>query len=139
MGYLLRGPDIGSQAPQFTLLDENKTAVTYSQFRGKKIFLHFMAAWCKDCRAEFPLVQALYDRKKADPEFIFLAVAFREDPEITKKYLDKHGYDLPIYTDANGAAARGYGVRGVPTTFIINSNGIVERKLVGAGKLEGIY
>jgi thiol-disulfide isomerase/thioredoxin len=135
-GLILHGPDVGDKAPEVVLQEGNKSIVRLSSFKGKTIMLHFMASWCADCIKELPAVQVLYNKKRNDPDYVFLNVAFREDQEATKAYFREKGYDLPIYGDPGGNAAREYGIRGVPSSVIINANGIVQDKINGAGKLK---
>ncbi len=129
---------MGLEAPEFTLLDNNGTSVKLSQFKEKTIFVHFWAAWCKECREELPGIQALYDRKKSDPDFVFLSVIYREDPAKSKKYLDENNYDIPIFVDPDEKAARVYGLTGVPETFIIDQDGLLKRRIIGPGRWEEI-
>ena len=128
----------GLEAPEFTLLDKDKTEVKLSQFRGKTVFVHFWAAWCKECREEMPGIQTLYDRKKSDPDFVFISVIYREDPAKSKKYLDKNNYTIPIYVDPDYKAARMYGLTGVPATFIIDPDGKLKNRIIGPGRWEAI-
>ncbi len=124
---------VGLEAPGFVLLDSDGTPVELSRFRGKTIFLHFWASWCPNCREELPSIQALYNRRKSDPDFAFLSISYREDPAKSMKYLKANNYDIPLYTDPGEKAARTYGVTGVPETFIIDADGILQKRVIGAG------
>jgi thiol-disulfide isomerase/thioredoxin len=135
---LYPGPEIGTQAPEFLLTNGNGSPVKLSHFKGKKVFLHFMASWCGDCRKELPKLQALYNRKKSDPNFIFLNVAFREKQIDTKHFFTTKGINLPIYGDPKGDTARNYGIIGIPASVIIDSKGIVQTKAIGAGNWAAI-
>ncbi len=128
---------IGLEAPGFVLLDSDGTTVKLSQFKGKTVFLHFWASWCPNCKDEFPSIQALYNRRKSDPDFVFLNVVYREDPAKSMKYLKANNYDIPLYTDPGEKAARIYGVTGVPETFIIGADGILQKRVIGAGDWSG--
>ncbi len=124
---------VGLEAPGFVLLDGNGTTVKLSRFKGKTVFLHFWASWCPNCKEELPSIQALYNRKKSDPDFVFLSVAYREDPAKTMDYLKANHYDIPLFTDPGEKAARTYGITGVPETFIIGADGILRKRVIGAG------
>jgi len=121
------------EAPAFVLLDSSGSPVELSRFKGKTVFLHFWASWCPNCREELPSIQALYDRRKSDPDFVFLSVVYREDPARTREYLRTNNYDIPLFTDPGEKAARTYGVTGVPETFIIGPDGILRKRVIGAG------
>jgi len=121
------------EAPAFELLDGDGTAVRLSDFKGKTVFLHFWASWCKNCREEMPFIQALYDRKRSDPDFVLLSVVYREDPAETMRYMEANGYDIPLYTDPGEETAKTYGVTGVPETFVIGADGILKKRVIGPG------
>ncbi len=125
-------------APDFTLLDLSGKAVSLSDLRGKTVFLHFWATWCKECKKELPSIQALYNRKRSDPDIVFLSVVYRDDPARAAAYLKDNGYDVPFYTDPEGRAARSYGVTGVPETYIIGPDGILLKKIIGPGEWGGL-
>jgi len=125
------------EAPGFVLLDSNGATVKLSQFRGKTVFLHFWASWCPNCREELPSIQSLYNRRKSDPDFVFLSVVYRENPAKSMNYLKVNNYDIPLYTDPGEKAARTYGVTGVPETFIIDADGILRKRVIGAGDWSG--
>lgn len=128
---------IGLEAPAFVLLDGDGTPVKLSRFKGKTVFLHFWASWCPNCREELPSIQALYNRRKSDPDFVFLSIVYRENPAKSMKYLKANNYDIPLYTDPGEKAARTYGVTGVPETFIIDADGILRKRVIGAGDWSG--
>lgn len=122
---------VGLEAPDFTVLDKNGTETKLSQFPGKTVFVHYWASWCKECKEEMPGIQALYDRKKSDPSFVFMSVIYREDPKTSKQWLSENSFDIPIYVDPRGEAARIYGLTGVPETFIVNPEGILIQRILG--------
>ncbi len=124
----------GLSVPDFSLLDKDGNEYTLSSMKGKTIFIHFWAAWCKECREELPLIVELYKRKKDDPDFRFFSVVWREDPIKTREYLNEQKIDLPIYTDPGEKAARIFGVSGVPETYIIDPDGILKKRVIGPGK-----
>ncbi len=125
---------VGLSVPEFSLFDKTGNEYTLSSLKGKTVFIHFWAAWCKECREELPSIADLYKRKKGDPKFRFFSVIWREDPVKTRKYLDEQQIDIPIYTDPGEKAARVFGVTGVPETYIIDSEGILQKRVIGPGK-----
>ena len=131
---LYPSPIIGAKAPKIELIDNHKNIIELSQFKGKTVYLHFMASWCHDCVNELPKLQSYYNREKANSDIVFLNVPFHEDEYVTKKFLQKKGYTLPVYADPEGATAKEYGIKGIPTTMIINKNGQVKKIILGVGK-----
>ncbi len=130
-GTVVRRAVVGLEAPEFRVLDKDGTETRLSQLKGKTIFVHYWASWCKECREEMPGIQALYERKKADQSFVFISVIYREDPKVSKQWLIDNGFDIPIYVDPKGEAARTYGLTGVPETFIVEPNGILKIRILG--------
>ncbi len=122
---------VGLEAPEFSLFDRNGTEIKLSQNRGKTVFVHFWASWCKECKEEMPDIQALYNRKKNDPNYVFITVIFNEDPKVSGKWLRDNNYDIPFYVDKNGRAARDYGLTGVPETFLVDPEGILRTRILG--------
>lgn len=133
---LVEGPAVGMQAPEITLINEDESVVSLSQFKGRNVILHFMAAWCGECQKELPAIQALHDEGSANPDYVLINIAFREDQKETRNFLRSKGYDMPIYGDPTGAAARNYGILVIPAAIVIDASGIIQTKFAGAGRLE---
>ncbi|NOX19704.1 MAG: TlpA family protein disulfide reductase [Nitrospirae bacterium] len=122
---------VGLEVPEFELLDKNGKLINIKDLRGKRVIVHFWASWCKECRKEMPQVVAYYDRKRNDPGFVLLSVVYRENPAESKSYLEKEGFDIPVYVDPDQNAARVFGVTGVPETYIIDPDGVLTKKIIG--------
>ncbi|RMG67475.1 MAG: TlpA family protein disulfide reductase [Nitrospirae bacterium] len=129
---------VGLEAPDFKVVDKNGKEITLESLKGKTVFVHFWAAWCTECRKEMPSINALYERKKKDPNFVFLGIIYREDPAKSKKYLKENNYTIPIFVDIDENAAKAFGVTGVPETYIIDPKGILKKKVIGPGSWENL-
>lgn len=137
-GVQTRRAVVGLDAPEFTVLNSNGEEIKLSQFKGKKIFIHYWASWCKECKEEMPGIQALYNRKKSDPGFVFLSIIYREDPLVSRQWLEDNNYNIPIFTDPKGTAAALYGLTGVPETFIVDPDGTLVERILGPGRWDNI-
>ena len=118
--------NIGSQAPDFSLKDENGKEVKLSDYRGKLVFLNFWATWCEPCIEEMPEMEMLKNRLK-DRKFQMLAVSVDLDWDPIKQFYKKYNLTIPTALDPGGVqVAKGiYKVTGWPETFLIDANGYV--------------
>lgn len=119
-------------APDFTLSDLDGNEVSLSDFKGKVVFLNFWATWCPPCRNEMPSMEALYQKLK-DKDFELLAVSLdRQGSSAVKPFIRDYGLTFPILLDLDGKVARTYRVRGIPSTFVVDKEGLIAERIVGA-------
>ena len=121
--------DFESNMLQFSDLENN--IFTIQNFKGKNLFINYWATWCNPCLAEMPYMAELYENYKDEEDIIFLYLS-REKLEVIKNYIpkDESLQQLPIYkiiTDDEFFATSG-----IPTTFIVNSDGEVIVKDLGS-------
>tara|TARA_R110002124_G_scaffold219424_1_gene385308 strand:- start:16346 stop:16945 length:600 start_codon:yes stop_codon:yes gene_type:complete len=119
--------EIGSTAPDFTLPDLNGKSVSLSDFEGKTVLLTFWASWCPTCRAENKHLADIYPEYK-DKGFEILAVSLDRSRTNWEKAVEKDGIVWTQVSDLQGVdspIATKYGVYATPTTFLIDSSGIV--------------
>ena len=108
-----RGP-----APEIqgTLLDGRP--FTLSALQGEPALLHFWATWCPICSLEQDSIDALASTHQV------VTVAIDEGPAAAVgNYLRAAGVDYPVLHDPENDVARDYGIRGVPTSFILDPDG----------------
>jgi peroxiredoxin len=129
----LRDAGIGQPAPDFSYLDSYGQSKSLSDWRGKPVLINFWASWCPPCRAEMPLLQAIYqDQAPRDNGVQFLSVSIDEDPSQARGFMTENGYTFPFLLDINKSVAYAYNVYGIPTTFLIDANGVIKARKVGA-------
>ncbi|MFW5972303.1 MAG: TlpA family protein disulfide reductase [Bacillota bacterium] len=122
------GTNIGEKAPNFTLKKVNGEEVSLYSLHGRKIFLNFWATWCPPCRQEMPDIQKLYEEHK---DITILAVNLRENKGQVSEFLMANGYNFPVVLDPDGNIGNQYMVRGIPTTYILDENGVIIDKTSG--------
>jgi cytochrome c biogenesis protein CcmG/thiol:disulfide interchange protein DsbE len=120
---------IGSAAPDFTIQDSDRT-VALHDYRGKVVVLNFWTTWCEPCIVEMPSLVRL--QKQMGPKITVLAVSTDEDETAYHNFLRKYGIDFLTVRDPKRKSADLYGTTGQPETFIIDANGKLRRKFIGA-------
>ena len=120
---------IGETAPNFTVSDSHRT-VTLSQFRGKPVVLNFWATWCPPCVEEMPSLVEL--QKQMGDKVTVLAVAEDADQNAVNQFVRDHNIDLLTVRDPKQSANALYGTFKFPETYIIDKDGIIRRKFIGA-------
>lgn len=111
-------------APGISFTDRAEKALTLADFRGRVVLLNYWATWCGPCVEEMPALERLQARQGGD-NFQIVAVSIdRQGLPVVEPFLDKIGIkQLPIYLDRTGASMRAFGVRGLPTTILLDREG----------------
>lgn len=125
-----RPPRIGTPAPDFTVQD-GQTKVTLSQFRGQVVVLNFWATWCPPCVEEMPSLVEMQRRMKAKGITV-LAVSVDVDESAYHQFVKDHNVNLLTVRDADQKSNSLYGTFKFPETYVIDRNGIMRRKFIGA-------
>ena len=125
-----RPPRIGSLAPDFTVKDADRS-VTLSQFRGQTVVLNFWATWCPPCVEEMPSLVQMQQRLK-DKGVTVLAVSVDADEGAYHRFLKDHGVTFLTVRDADQKSNNLYGTFKFPETYVIDRDGKVRRKFIGA-------
>ena len=123
-------PAVGKPAPDFTLKDLDGNTVSLSDFRGKVVFLNFWATWCPPCRAEMPDIEALH-RQYRDQGVVVLGVDLREGEGTVRTYVEGGGYTWTFLLDKTGQVGTQYRVSAIPTSYFIDSEGIIRAVAIG--------
>ena len=123
-------PRIGSAAPDFTIPDGARS-ISLSQFRGKPVVLNFWATWCPPCVEEMPSLVEMQRRMKAKGITV-VAVSVDVDQSAYNQFVKEHNVNLLTVRDAGQKSNALYGTFKFPETYIIDRNGVMRRKFLGA-------
>ncbi|MFZ6009688.1 MAG: TlpA family protein disulfide reductase [Bacteroidota bacterium] len=120
----------------FKIQDLEGNTVDFNQFRGKVIFLNLWATWCGPCRAEMPSIQALYKRVDHDSiAFVMLSLDDSQNTNKVMKYVNDKAFSFPVYMRSGGLPSQ-LQVSSIPTTFVIDEDGKIVSKKVGAANYD---
>lgn len=130
-----QGATKGKTAPEFALQDLQGHNINLSDYRGKVVILNFWASWCPPCKAEMPeLNQAALGFAQGN-EAVLLTVNLtdgsRETAAKARQYISDNNYSMTVLLDTGGKAANAYGITSIPTTFVIDKNGIIQNRFSG--------
>ena len=135
VGFWLAGCDrgyhpnnIGNPAPVFVMSDGVQT-VDLARLKGKAVVLNLWATYCAPCVEELPSLLALQERM---PGLAVVAVSTDQDDAIYRKFLVRHHVDVTTVRDADQKVNQMYGTVLIPETYIIDREGIIRRKFIGA-------
>lgn len=99
--------------------------------RGKVVLLNFWASWCRECRAEHENLLRIQEKFGPDKDFVMLGIAYQDTAEDARQFLKQWGSNYPHLLDPKGDIGIGYGVYGVPETFLIDRDGTIRCKQFG--------
>lgn len=124
-------PQIGKTAPSFELPDINGKRYSLSDSKGKVILINFWATWCGPCKAEMPSLNNLFNTFK-DEGFVVLAISVDSSAKPVQSFLKDKAIALPVLMDTEqDVYFDQYGVLGLPTSFLIDRDGIVRELIRG--------
>jgi len=118
----------GRLAPDFNISD-GVTSVHLSGYRGQVVLLNFLATWCGPCVEETPSLLELHHEL---PGVAVIAVSIDEDPEAYSRFIARRHLDLITVRDPGQTAAKLFHSEMWPESYIIDRQGVIRRKFIGA-------
>ncbi len=126
------GIEVGDIAPDFSLKKLGGGRSSLSDYRGTVVLVNFWATWCGPCKAEMPSMEALYQQfKREDFEILAISIDINKETEVTT-FIRDFGFTFPVLLDDQFTVNDHYQVRVVPTTVVVDRNGIITHRLLGA-------
>jgi len=128
IGLLLSFCVSATNAPSFELTGP-AGPVSLQNYKGKVVFLDFWASWCPPCRKSFPWMNTL-EKKYGRYGFTVVAINVDKHQTMAEKFLSRTPAAFAIGYDPNGHVAQAYGLKVMPSSFLIDRNGnlVVEHK-----------
>ena len=125
-------PRVGWLAPGFELADLDGQSVSLESLRGQYVMLNFWATWCGPCRAEMPFIQEIYKSPDWPAQGLsIVAVNVGESASQAEAFMDEFGFEFRVLLDSASRTAAAYNIRGIPSTFFIDRDGIIRDIRVG--------
>jgi thiol-disulfide isomerase/thioredoxin len=124
---------VGKAAPTFVMSDGVQT-VDMGKLKGKVVVLNLWATWCAPCVEELPSLLTLQQKL---PNIAVVAVSTDQDDTVYRKFLVKHNVDVLTVRDADQKVNQMYGTVMIPETYIIDRQGVIRRKFIGAQNWTG--
>ena len=116
-----------------TFLNAQKDQLNLNDYKGNLILLNFWATWCLPCKEEMPSLDLLHENKDLDNLKIFPINVGQENFEKTSNFFqDLKIENLKIYFDSPVTLAKKLGLRGIPTTILVNKDGLEFARIVGS-------
>lgn len=128
--------EIGRQVPSFEYPLLGGGNASLASQKNKVVLINVWATWCVPCLDEMPDLQRLYAQMKKDgAPFEILAVSIDAlGADAVRKFVDRFGLTFPILLDPRGSIKKLYRTTGVPETFIVDRQGRLLQKIIGARK-----
>lgn len=118
-------------APDFNLKGEDGNWYKLSDMRGKVVVINFWATWCPPCRYEMPALERLWKKVK-DKNIVILGINVGEDADTIFEFTGTYPMSFPIPMDIDGKVIEQYPIKGLPTTYVIDPQGMVTHRAVGS-------
>lgn len=119
---------IGLESPDFTLTNLNGEEVALSDYRGKIVIVNFWATWCHWCDLEMPDLNKIHVENE---DLVVLAVNVMENEDTVRQYIEDGSYEFEVVLDTDGKIASDYLVNGLPNSYFVDRDGILQYIKVG--------
>jgi cytochrome c biogenesis protein CcmG/thiol:disulfide interchange protein DsbE len=118
-----------SAAPALPTQVLHGPSVDVASLNGAPALVNFWASWCTPCKEEAPTLDRLADKLRGRARVV--GVDYNDTTSNATAFIRDHGLSYPIVRDGSGSVASDYGVTGLPTTFVLDSQGRIVRTLRG--------
>lgn len=120
----------GKPAPELRLLDMDEKVHTLADYKGQPVIVNFWATWCPPCREEIPSMNRAW-RKIKDEGIVMLAVNVGESSDEVFAFTGEYPIDFTVLLDQSGMMSTQWPIKGLPTTFVIDTEGNLVYQAIG--------
>lgn len=126
---------VGQPALDFQVKDLDGKPLSLEKLKGQVVLLDFWATWCPPCKAEMPNVKRTYQKYK-NQKFEIIGISLDSGKAPLEDYIEKEGITWPQYYDNSRQVSNMYQVRAIPSTFLIDADGIIRQTNLRGSALE---
>jgi cytochrome c biogenesis protein CcmG/thiol:disulfide interchange protein DsbE len=148
MVVLLATRDTGERAATSELIDDPVPAVTgvgldgdsydIDEHRGEWVLVNFFSTWCAPCVQEHPQLVAFDEAHQEAEDASVVSVVFDDDTDAVRDFFDRQGGEWPVLVEGTEGIAVGFGVTGVPESYLVAPDGTVVAKWISGVTAEEI-
>ncbi len=131
-------PLLGRAAPVATGDVVSGPPGSLEELRGKYVIVNFFATWCVPCRKEHPELVQFAARHAKAADATVLQVVYGDRAATVKSFINKNGGAWTVLDDPKGAIALDWGVRGLPESYLVDPDGVVQAKITGGATADGL-
>ncbi|QHS24257.1 TlpA family protein disulfide reductase [Virgibacillus sp. MSP4-1] len=124
------GTNVDDQAPDFELTTLTGKTEKLSDYRGEPVMINFWASWCGPCRSEMPAMQNMYEQNDINILAVNLTTQETKRQDIPD-FVDEFQLTFPVLLDVEGKTGSAYQIGSIPTSYFVNSDGIISYKHTG--------
>ena len=135
---LLLTPEItriepGAQAPNYTVATVTSgDSVALRDYRGRVVLLNLWATWCPPCEQEMPSMERLYQEMGPQGLEVVAISIDQLTPEAVRRWAEERGLSFTVLQDRSGRIQQVYQTTGMPESFVVDREGIIVKKVIGA-------
>ena len=120
----------GTKAPDFSLKTTTGKTIKLSDYKNKVVIVDFWATWCPPCRKGIPDLISL--QKEFGKDLVVIGISVDQDSKMeVPMFMQKHGINYPVVYATESVVSKYGGISGIPTSFIIDQNGVIVDSHVG--------
>jgi len=124
--------EVGTRAPDYSVRTLDGDTVAIRDFRGEVVLLNVWATWCAPCEQEMPSMQRLQEELGPQGLRVVAVSVDQADPESVRDWVDERNLTFTVLHDASGRIQQVYQTTGVPESFVLDRDGMILKKIIGA-------
>jgi len=124
-------PQVGFMIPDFNLTGIYGEKYQISTYKSTPMVVNFWASWCKPCEAEMPALQNMYKKYSSEIAILTINNTQQDNLEEVRKFINFHQLEFPVLLDHDGTTISLFNIQALPTTYFVNSKGIITEIIIG--------